>query len=460
MPDRPRRGRVLVASAGVLALLLGGAVVVDTVRSRAQDDRLAVARGGVLPLPVAPSTLWTVEAPIGAASVPGALVTVVGEVAVGLDLDTGAELWRTALGADASCGSSSWLPDRHETDDLVCVTGQEPARVLVLDRDGQVLADRELDPSRGLAVPGPGVDLVRVVRTGDAVGDGEVLDVDPSTGETEPVEDGRDVVVRLEDAVSGEVRWEETVPFEPDTWRCSTWEGDEARATRESLWVIGGGRTFTVTGCGVSASYDTSGQRLDDPGTLDDRVMEAVGGGFLRVADTRHGGVEESELFGPDGSVVRVPGEILDPQSTDGGDVDVRLVVEPGAAARAVDGSGGEAWTIEGTVRPDQVLAHAAGVVVVSSNGGTAGLDAATGRELWSRAAEEDRYVLRAMTDGASVIIARARSDGMSSVQVQAIDLRDGSLVWEIDDTSLRGYPMTVQGRLFLWTGNSITRIG
>ncbi|WP_265521526.1 hypothetical protein [Oerskovia flava] len=72
-PRSPRRRRVVVAGAAALALVLGGAVLVDTRQSRAQEVRLSAARGGVLPLLTEPSILWKVEATDGVASVEGEL---------------------------------------------------------------------------------------------------------------------------------------------------------------------------------------------------------------------------------------------------------------------------------------------------------------------------------------------------------------------------------------------------
>ncbi len=434
---------MVVAGVVALALVLGGAVVVDTVRSRAQDDRLTVTRGGMLPLDTAPSRMWKVKATDGVASVGGALVTVVRGEVIGVDLDTGAELWRTDLGAPASCGPSSWRVEPQVSDGLVCVT-EEPFRVVVLGDGGRVRSDRALDTADGPASPGPGIDLVRAVRTGEPGAAGEDLDV----------------VVRLEDAISGEVRWEETTPFEPDSWACTTTEGGLTMVNSQPLQVYGGGGMIEVYGCGVGATFDVKGRRLDDPGTPEDRVWPALGGGFLRVVGSPDGtGVQESELLGPDGPVVRVPGEILDPMSADG-DVDVWLVVEEGGTVRAVDRSGGALWTAEGLDRPDGVLTHAAGVVVVSSAQGTTGLDAATGRELWNQPDDGTYDVAGAMTDGDNVIIVRSPVDGAFGVTVEALDLGDGSTSWTLDDSPLEGYPLTVQGRLFLMDNSTVTRIG
>lgn len=96
---------------GVVVVLVGGMLVVDTVTSRDAQERLEVARGAVRPLDAAPTERWTASAATerGVGFLPGLLVTVEGDEAVALDLDSGAEAWRTPLGGDeAVCGS--WSP--------------------------------------------------------------------------------------------------------------------------------------------------------------------------------------------------------------------------------------------------------------------------------------------------------------------------------------------------------------
>src|SRR5690606_26510618 len=102
-------------------------LVVDAVTSGDAQDRLESARGAVRALDGAPVERWTapVAAEHGVAYLPGLLVTVDGDEAVALDLDTGAEAWRTAIGSDeAVCGSwSPWPASGPAAGTVVCVAG-------------------------------------------------------------------------------------------------------------------------------------------------------------------------------------------------------------------------------------------------------------------------------------------------------------------------------------------------
>jgi outer membrane protein assembly factor BamB len=502
---RRRRRLVVGASAAVLVAVLAGMTAVDAAQSRADLARLREAPGGVAPMLTAPQEVWSVDDVVPGAFelVPGAVVTVQGGDVVAHDLATGEERWRTGVGGAVSCGAVlgfSYAPGVAPSDELVClvdpadqlmapggVTSPTPAvasSVVVLGADGELLGRRALDAADGAAMPGPDGSLVRVLRVGEVPAEhGSELEADPSTGEPESVPPGRDAVVVLEDALTGEERWRHDLPFtEGLGWNCVGWVDDDGGASRmladlERLWGVVVGDLVQVDGCGVSAWFGEDGARLDDPASPADGVLRLPDGALYRDATGQMGWgyvgavptEERSVVLAADGSVRwEAPGPLFLPKASDGRDLGLRLLRTEGVLAAYGD-DGAQRWSSAGAEVPEEVLAVAGGVVVTSRDGVLAALDAGTGLERWSVESE----VLRdtgatdaaggfsfpaAFTDGEHVVVLTQDWSGRDQ-QLVAVDLADGDVAWRTD-VGANAWPLAAQGALLVVGEGSVTRLG
>ncbi|WP_454730117.1 outer membrane protein assembly factor BamB family protein [Cellulosimicrobium protaetiae] len=495
-PGGDRRRRRWVAAAvvtGVVAVLVGGMLVVDAVTSRDAQERLEVARGAVRPLDVAPTERWTAPAAAdrGVGFLPGLLVTVEGDEAVALDLDTGAEAWRAALGGDeAVCGSwSPWELSSAPSRTIVCVagTGVSPfwydpaarpapgagtATAIVLDAAGQVVGEREVEIDGAVLVPGPDGSLVRAERVGEpGPPSGPPVSVDPGAGETVDGIAGRDVVVTVEDALTGDVRWRSELPFQDVPWSCTTWDpetgGEEIDPDR--LTLVATETLVDVGGCGVAASFLPDGERLDDPDLPTDGAVPLAGGRFLVDADRQGstGALRADRVLDAEGvPVLDVPGEVLDPRATDDPAPGV-LLVRDGIDLRAYDDEGARLWTYDGARVPESVYVLAEGTAVVGTANTVLGLDALSGEQTWSRflddlGGDEGRsaMVTQAFTDGRCAILVLVDPATGTHPRVVALELSSGSVVWEDDLEGDWASFVPAQGRLLRWDGESVTLLG
>lgn len=508
VPDpaaRRRRRRVAAASAAVVVAVLGVMVTVDAAQSRADLARLREAPGGVAPMLTAPAETWSLDGvePGGLEVLDGTLVLSDGDDVVAHDLGSGEERWRTDAGAPVVCGSAFFgyglaagVPAR---DRLVCLTDlqdllDEPASVtsptphvasavLVLDADGDVVGRRDLDAADGVAMPGPDGSLVRVHRVGAVPAEhGAEIEMDPTTGEPADVPPGRDVVVVLEDAVSGEVRWRRELPFSDGPgWGCIGWTADggteRTLADLERLWAFAVGDLVQVDGCGVSAWFGADGTRLDDAEHAGDSVVPLPDGALYRdptgQAGWGYGGTPSPDVtpavLAPDGAVLwEPPGPLYTVAAADGRDTGLRLVRD--GIDLAAYGPGGERlWSSTGAGTPDRVLTVAGGVVVVPRVGDLVALDAATGQERWTLesdavrdpGATDDAGSLdwtTAFTDG-DRLIATTRDWSGRDQQLVAVDLTDGEVVWR-STVGADAWPLAVQGALLVVEDRSVTRLG
>lgn len=501
--DRSRdllRGRRLVAAVVVVAAALT-AVVVDTVGDRGRLAALRAAPGGVLDLSAEPREVWRVEAE---GSVPSGLMAMAGGLVVaqdrgellGLDVETGERRWRVALPAGtSSCGpgmqawSGGIQPDT--ADRIVCVTSspddgdRRHATVTVVDADGGVEGTRELESSPAELYPGGDGALVSVEWVGEASPvDPRVADeVVAGVADAGAIADGYDLRVRVEDALTGERRWQQTVRFDGgvDPSLCVRWSDD---GTTSGVDLRGGVQTMVTDrllwlgGCGIDAWFTPDGARLDrpgDPGTFEGFAVEPLtGGGYVVRTDADDVGLDDladaDRILRDDGTEVReVRGRYLVPLSTDGGGDGVHLA-RRGDAIAATSDDGTELWRTD--VRGTSVLVRTAQVAVVVDEGRRVyGVDLGTGDVLWVRpdlvegldamGAYGPRFVDAAFTDGrlaAFVVPDYARGDVVHWV---ALDAASGRQLWQVElGGDGWGVQLAVAGRLVRWSPAEIVGLG
>lgn len=199
-PRAHRRRRLVVAGvAGTLVLVLGGLTALDMVRARQADALLRTAPGGVVGLTQPPDEVWSVDLGEAWPTFAGdRLILAHADALVAHDLSTGEVSWRREELAGFQCtaaGPSAAVADTASF--ITCLGGGGPVDALprepsttvaVVGSDGEVLARRDLDPSRGVSEVLPDGDLVRAAR------------------------DGSDLVMTVEDSRTGEARWTTRVP--------------------------------------------------------------------------------------------------------------------------------------------------------------------------------------------------------------------------------------------------------
>ena len=492
---RRRRGALVAAAAAVV--VVGGMTVVDAVASRGSLETVRRAVGGVEPLPSAPAELWTVPAQTAGApaTLPGLVVLVRDDEAVAHDLDTGEVRWTVPLPPTSRCGgelvvsSSAPVPD----DELVCVTDDVPspleattiltpltdepvpaaegAEVTVVDADGNA-ETRTLDASRGWSAPGPDGTVARFRRAGEAPVDSPRVTVDQTTGVPSDLSAGRPAVVTLEDARTGQVRWEHELPFVAEEGWCPQY-ADAAGVTYADLdgaTFVPGAGLVVVQGCGVDAWFTADGTRVDDPGAPADVLARLPDGALSRTVpreSVADGAASPGPpvVLEPSGEVRwEPPGTVLVPQATDGAAGGLVLTREVTSLV-ARDATGARRWESAGVNGAESAYVVAAGTAVVRQGMGdvVVGVDVETGRVLWTRTAEvlappdpDDAptpapmsMVTQAFTDGerALLVVTTWSEDGEGTARLVALDLRDGDVEWRGGATSGSWY-VAVQGRL------------
>lgn len=504
--DRVRdvlRGRRLVAAVVVVAAALT-AVVVDTVGDRGRLAALRAAPGGVLDLSAEPREVWRVEAE---GSVPGGLMAVAGglvvaqheEALLGLDAETGERRWQVRLPVGASsCGPGMQVwsggVQADTADRIVCVTatpsdgaegdGARRSTVTVVAADGTVEGTREVRGSPTELYPGGGGSLVSVEWVGEASPvDPQVADdIVAGVADAGSITDGYDLRVRVEDAVTGDRRWQQTIPFDGavDPSLCVRWSDDGTTSgvdLRGGVQTVVTDRLLWLGGCGIDAWFTPDGARLDrpsDPGTFEGFSVEPLtGGGYAVRTDADALGDEGAapdRLLRDDGTEVReVRGRYLVPLSTDGGGDGVHLA-RRGAATVATSDDGTELWRTD--VRSTSVLVRTAQVAVLVDEGRHVyGVDLGTGDVLWVRpdlvegldamGAYGPRFVDAAFTDGrlaAFVVPDYARGDVVHWV---ALDAASGRQLWQVElGGDGWGVQLAVAGRLVRWSPTEIVGLG
>ncbi|MCF4120589.1 PQQ-binding-like beta-propeller repeat protein [Antribacter sp. KLBMP9083] len=530
---RSRRGRALLA-AGTAAVLVAGAAGGVAIDRLVDAAHLRAAPGGVTTLALEPAQRWSVEvtSPLSAHLVrmPGVVGVVTTDRVLGLDPATGAERWSVPLGANASCGP---LPAvRSEAalvlDELVCISSDEATEasdgapdpesertVTVVDADGTT-QERTLEPG-ATAVPAADGGLFVVERTGDApdeaaamagleiVRDAEGNEI--SLGGT--LQDGWDLEVRLEDAATGETRWERGLPFVPvDASFCVTWADREPELDLDGpISAVATPSALAVGACGVQGVFTPEGDPVEtlgeltsagwEPSPADQASLQVfvqdgvpnVQHGLGSLPGTRYplagGGYARLDglVVTPDGERVRTDGTVLDPFTTDGGDGP--LLVQRDGALVALDIDGTTLWTSE--LVAYGVLARTADLAVVAGvRGALQGVDLASGEVVWSADPELlvpgitwtglDALVFAAFTDGDTLLLAvnddptdaaninaqpgEATAPVTSGLRLLALDLDSGEVRWEQRQETPYTQLLSVDGHLVQITEQGIAGLG
>ncbi len=480
-----RRFREAAVAGAVVVLAVAAWGVTTTVHEHQREQRLLTAPGGVLSLADPPATAWTAgtDGADATAFMPGLVVVRRGTALVGLDAATGEPRWQAEVGGDPVCGLSLW--GRGTTaavvDPLVCWSGPNAAHatVTVVHADGEASTRDLADPFAGAAGTADG-GLVTVRRIGAVPPPPDAIVTPVPSGGYDvagSVTQGQDVAVRLEDAVTGTVRWERTIPFRPvpDAVSCGiavhrTDEGGEL-ATVDTAQV--GVSTYpglvVVQGCGIQGAFALDGTPMSDTTASAWSWAEPyVDGGVLEQVGAYTPDAEATSLLhGPDGAgVTTFPVPVLQPAATDGTSSDLVLT---GSAGEPLQGRGRDGTLRWQAAHPyTAVGVRTSGVIpVLGSDGGVAALDPRTGAELWSEdgvlsgdpAAGSPGYVMSAFTDGSVAMLAVVRNDTSSSTELVAVDLATGDVRWRTPAAAGWPFLTAVHGRLVEVVGGQGSRL-
>ncbi|MFF3065898.1 PQQ-binding-like beta-propeller repeat protein [Oerskovia sp. NPDC057915] len=455
-----------VATAGALALVAGGLAIGGQIEERRTQARLVASEGGVLPFTGPPQEIWSRDLadrfwmPWGGLLL-GHDASGTDETVTAVDVLTGQDEWEATVGPRAVCGRSSiWQPFVVDDGPLLCLSGTpEAMTVTALSQDGRVTGRRDLgtvDEGSSYTV-GPGSTVVTVRRDGPVgppVGPREVWGANDAPTFVD-VPGGRGVVVTLEDALSGDVLWESTVPFvAPDeVWECQdSSAGTDPVLTLDRVTTWTTGYVVQVDGCGVSASFDAGGARLDDPAAPDDQVEPLTATAVNRFDQTTTRTTVLDRTGSPSWDVT---GQILRASATDGtGESTVFVDTLSGLTAFTPEGD--ELWDV--STYASRLFVHTSTVIVVDdgANGLTA-LDPSTGRRLWTVPGEDSIYPSGAATDGSQVIILAHGADGVP--RTTGYDLATGEVLWTREDAPNQGL-IGYHGALLQLSEDSVSRRG
>jgi hypothetical protein len=494
-----RRGKVLLVggTVSVVVLAVAAGVLVD---ARLREQALLATPAGVRSLEAKPTEQWSIdlENPIASTLVemPGVLA-IAGDAKVrGVDPASGEVLWTVDLEENLSCGPSALLgvgePSTQEpADPLVCVTSsgegdEREQRVTVIEADGATKS-RELDPA---------ADVVPVAGGG-------LLDFEIAGGKTEqrPVvvdklgvphlpKDfvGPDLTVGVEDAVTGKERWSDTLAFgapRPDS--CITYD-ESGAPVLDVAGALGWdlhGDVLEVQGCGVSGAFLLDGTRLDDPKDTEDPPADGVDtASFLSLPDGAWVGPDTAAADAApatevvhlsDGGAVNLDGQVLVPWAIDGRDPGLvleRVGVRTQARSTSDDDLGALLWSAP-QLRATTLLAEVSGTaVVLDEQGAVRAIDLGTGADRWTLAPETlsfgdmawaaESSIFGAFTDGDTLLlpVSADPSGEASGLRLLAVDLRDGSVRWELEQETPYTQLISVDGHLAQITQHGVVGLG
>ncbi|PUB28961.1 putative pyrroloquinoline-quinone binding quinoprotein [Promicromonospora sp. AC04] len=498
-----RRGRVLLVG-GTAAVVVLAVVAGVLVNAQLRERALIAAPGGVRSLAEKPSEQWSIDLddPIMATLVemPGVLAIAGDEKVRGVDPASGEVLWTVDVGENLNCGPTTHLgiggPGALDpVDPLVCVSssGDDKQEVTAIDPDGAATT-RELDPD-ALVAPAAGGGLLSFELTGGEQEQRPVVVDKVGAPHLPKGFVGPDLVVRQEDAATGAERWSETVAFsDPRAENCVTYSDDDPAPDNEpepALDVAGSlgweltGDIVEVQGCGVSAAFLLDGTRLDDPKDPADPPADGVdtasfaslpdGGWVGPGATPSDAGVPNDVAHLPEGGTVTLDGQVLVPWATDGRDPGL-LLTRAGTGTDAVstdkDDAGAQLWT-DPRLGATVVLVRVSGTaVVVDEEGAVRAIDLGTGADRWTLDPEvfsladmawaAESLIFGAFTDGDTLLLpVTADPDGESSgLRLLAIDVRDGSMRWDIKQDTPYTQLVSVDGYLAQITQQGVVGLG
>ena len=468
---RAQRLREAVVAGTVVVVALAAWGVTNAVHEHERVTRLLDAPGGTLSLAHAPAALWSAgtDSADATAFMPGLVVVRRGTVLHGLDAATGADRWQVEVGGDPVCGLSGWVRGTAAVvDPLVCWSGPNADRsaVTVVLPDG-TSSTRDLDEPVDAAAGTADGGLVTVRRIGPTAPAPDVAVTSVDGGGytvSGSIAQGQDAVVRLEDAVTGTLRWERTVPFRPvdDITTCGSVavndgpDGLTADATGVSFATYPA--LVELLGCGLDAGFTLAGNATTAPGDSAWSWAEPyVDGGVLEQVGVYSGDNEvASVLHGPDGSVVGTyDDQVLQPWATDGTSSDLVLTGSGAVPLKALARDGSLRW--QSTHAYGDILVRTAGVILAQRGDlAVSGLDPRTGDALWTDdhlladdpAAGVRDFVVGAFTDGSAALLVVVHGDQDSTTDLVALDLATGEVRWRSPADSSLPQLVTVQGRL------------
>lgn len=494
-----RRGKVLLVggTASVVVLAVAAGVLVD---ARLREQALLATPAGVRSLEEKPTEQWSIdlENPIAATLVemPGVLAIAGDGQVQGVDPASGEVRWTVDLEENLNCGPTAQLgiggpSSAGPADPLVCVTSsgdgaERTQSVTVIEADGATRT-RELEP-QAEALPAPGGALVHLEPTGGEQEQRPVVVDKLGAPHLPKAFVGPDLTVRVEDAATGTERWSDTVAFgapRPDS--CITYD-ENAAPVLDVAGALGwdlSGDVLEVQGCGVSAAYLLDGTRLDDPEDTDDPPADGVDtASFASLPDGGWVGPDTSAtdvavprdvVHLPHGAAVALDGQALVPWATDGRDPGVlleRVGVHTEARSTSDDDAGARLWSAP-QLRSTTLLARVSGTAVVLDElGEVRGVDLGTGADRWTLDPETlsfgdmawaaESTIFGAYTDGDTLLLPVSADPvgGTSGLRLLALDLRDGSVRWEIEQETPYTQLISVDGYLAQITQQGVVGLG
>jgi hypothetical protein len=494
-----RRGKVLLVggTVSVVVLAVAAGVLVD---ARLREQALLATPAGVRSLEAKPTEQWSIdlENPIASTLIemPGVLA-IAGDAKVrGVDPASGEVRWTVDLEENLSCGPSALLgvgepAPQEPADPLVCVTStgagdEREQRVTVIEADGATQS-RELDPTADV-VPVTGGGLLYFELTGGRTEQRPVVVDKLGAPHLPKAFVGPDLTVSVEDAATGTERWSDTLAFgapRPDS--CITYD-ESGAPVLDVAGALGWdlhGDVLEVQGCGVSGAFQLDGARLDDPKDTEDPPADGVDtASFLSLPDGAWVGPDKTAtdlampndvVHLPHGAAVTLDGRVLVPWATDGRDPGLvleRVGVRTQARSTSDDDAGALLWTAP-QLRSTTLLAEVSGTAVVLDElGAVRGIDLGTGADRWTLDPETlsfgdmawaaESSIFGAYTDGDTLLlpVSADPSGEASGLRLLAVDLRDGSVRWELEQETPYTQLISVDGHLAQITQHGVVGLG
>jgi hypothetical protein len=494
-----RRGKVLLVggTVSVVVLAVAAGVLVD---ARLREQALLATPAGVRSLEAKPTEQWSIdlENPIASTLIelPGVLA-IVGDAKVrGVDPESGEVWWTVDLEENLSCGPSALLgvgepAPQEPADPLVCVTStgagdEREQSVTVIEADGATRS-RDLDPVADV-VPVAGGGLLYFELSGGRTEQRPVVVDKLGAPHLPKAFVGPDLTVTVEDAATGTERWSETLAFgapRPDS--CITYD-ESGAPVLDVAGALGWdlhGDVLEVQGCGVSGAFQLDGTRLDDPKDTEDPPADGVDtASFLSLPDGAWVGPDTTAtdvampngvVHLPNGAAVTLDGQVLVPWATDGRDPGLvleRVGVRTQARSTSDDDAGALLWSAP-QLRSTTLLAEVSGTAVVLDElGAVRGIDLGTGADRWTLDPETlsfgdmawaaESSIFGAYTDGDTLLlpVSADPSGEASGLRLLAVDLRDGSVRWELEQETPYTQLISVDGHLAQITQHGVVGLG